>query len=64
MTDFRNDYAALAAADRSIAETTILVNVREKYLKSAECWDRLEAAELELRSPRSASVDQHLLKGK
>ena len=49
MIDSRCDYTALAAADRALAEASGLENVRDKHLKSAECWDRLALAELELR---------------
>lgn len=59
MTEFASDYAAFAHADRVAADMTALENVRSKHLKSAECWDRLAEAELELRQPRQASSEQY-----
>lgn len=50
MGDFRTNYVALAAADRAFAASTRLENVRRKHLDSAESWDRLAAAEIELQS--------------
>jgi hypothetical protein len=64
MTGFASDYAALAHADRVAAAATALENVRSKHLKSAECWDRLAAVELELRQSRQTSSDQYGPEGK
>ncbi|WP_370031071.1 hypothetical protein [Qipengyuania mesophila] len=55
MSEFLNDYAALAAADRATAQASPLRNVRNKHFRSAECWDRLAEAELELRTQRARS---------
>ena len=46
MNNFKSDYAALAAADRRAAANSSLENVRRKFLRSADHWDLLAAAEI------------------